>query len=35
MIGDQEAIERSMRASLRTQTWLDAAWESALANETT
>lgn len=33
MVGDQEAIERSMRASLRTQTWLDAAWESALANE--
>ena len=33
MVADPEWIERSMRASLRTQTWLDAAWESALAHE--
>ncbi len=33
MVGDPEWIERSMRASLRTQSWLDAAWQSALESE--
>ena len=34
MVGDPEWIARSMRASERTQDWLDAVWESALENET-
>jgi len=34
MVGDPEWITRSMRASERTQDWLDAVWESALENET-
>ena len=33
VIGDPERFEASVRASERTQEWLDAAWESALANE--
>jgi len=33
MAGDQEKVEASMRASERTQEWLDAVWESALGNE--
>jgi len=33
MVNDPEGIARSMRASERTQEWLDAVWESALENE--
>jgi predicted dehydrogenase len=33
MVTDKDAIARSMRASERTQDWLDAVWESALENE--
>jgi predicted dehydrogenase len=33
MVADPQWIARSMRASERTQQWLDAAWESALENE--
>jgi len=33
MVIDKDAIARSMRASERTQDWLDAIWESALENE--
>jgi predicted dehydrogenase len=33
MVIDKDAIARSMRASERTQDWLDAVWESALENE--
>jgi predicted dehydrogenase len=33
MVGDSDWIARSMRASERTQQWLDAVWESALENE--
>jgi hypothetical protein len=33
MVGDEAWIARSMRASERTQQWLDAVWESALQNE--
>jgi predicted dehydrogenase len=33
MIGDPERVEASMRASERTQEWLDAAWASGIANE--
>ena len=33
MIGDAEAIERSILATTRTQQWLDSAWESATARE--
>jgi predicted dehydrogenase len=33
MVGDPEAIERSIRATERTQAWLDAAWASAIARE--
>ncbi len=33
MVGDPAAIEASIKASERTQAWLDAVWESALANE--
>ena len=33
MLGDPDRIARSMHATLRTQTWLDAAWQSGLANE--
>ena len=33
MVIDRDAIARSMRASERTQDWLDAVWESALENE--
>ena len=33
MVGDTARFEASVRASLRTQAWLDAAWASALANE--
>ena len=34
MLDDPEMFEASVRATLRTQALLDAAWESALANET-
>jgi hypothetical protein len=33
MLDDPEMFEASVRATLRTQALLDAAWESALANE--
>jgi predicted dehydrogenase len=33
MVADPEWIEASMGASERTQAWLDAVWESAVANE--
>ena len=33
MVNDPALFEAGVRASLRTQEWLDAAWESALANE--
>jgi predicted dehydrogenase len=33
MVGDPQLREASVRASERTQAWLDAFWESALANE--
>jgi predicted dehydrogenase len=33
MVIDKDAIARSMRASERTQDWLDAVWERALENE--
>jgi len=33
MVAAPEWIERSIRATERTQSWLDAAWESALENE--
>lgn len=33
MIGDPQRIEASMRVSERTQAWLDAVWQSAVANE--
>jgi hypothetical protein len=33
MVTDPAWIARSMRASERTQQWLDAIWESALENE--
>ena len=33
MVGDPEQLEASIRASERTQQWLDAVWESALRNE--
>lgn len=32
-VGDPQRIEESMRASERTQSWLDAVWNSAVANE--
>ena len=34
MVDDPEMFEASVRASERTQAWLDAAWESAVSNET-
>jgi hypothetical protein len=34
MVGDPALFEASVRASERTQAWLDAAWASAVANET-
>lgn len=33
MVGDPALFEAGVRASQRTQAWLDAAWESAVANE--
>jgi predicted dehydrogenase len=33
MVGDSALLEASIRASERTQGWLDAVWDSALANE--
>lgn len=33
MVQDPGLFEKSVRASERTQAWLDAAWESAIANE--
>ena len=33
MVGDPVLFEAGVRASERTQAWLDAAWESAVANE--
>ena len=33
MVGDPALFEAGVRASQRTQAWLDAAWQSALANE--
>ena len=33
MVGDPARLEASIRASERTQQWLDAVWESALGNE--
>jgi len=35
MVGDPDWMARSMRASERTQDWLDAVWESALEHEIT
>jgi hypothetical protein len=33
MVGDPDWQEASIRASERTQEWLDAIWNNALANE--
>ena len=33
MVSDPEMFEKGVRASERTQAWLDAAWESAIRNE--
>ena len=33
MAGDRDLVEASIRASERTQEWLDAAWQSALASD--
>jgi predicted dehydrogenase len=33
MVGNQELLEASIRASKRTQKWLDAVWNSAIENE--
>ncbi len=33
MVGDPALFEAGVRASERTQAWLDAAWNSAVANE--
>jgi predicted dehydrogenase len=33
MVGNQELLEASIRASERTQEWLDAVWNSAIENE--
>jgi predicted dehydrogenase len=33
MVGNQELLDSSIRASERTQQWLDAIWNSAIANE--
>ena len=33
MVGDPGRLEASIRASERTQQWLDAVWESAVGNE--
>ncbi len=33
MVGNQELLEASIRASERTQEWLDAVWNSAIQNE--
>jgi hypothetical protein len=33
MVGDADLIEASVRASERTQAWLDASWRDAVARE--
>jgi hypothetical protein len=35
MVGNSELLEQSIRASERTQAWLDAVWNSAIENERT
>ncbi len=33
MVGNHDLLEASIRASERTQEWLDAVWNSAIENE--